>query len=116
MFALLLVAAETAWSEDLTFRLKNPSGFDRHEVFEVQVPATTDLSQKVLKDQDGNIMDTPAHASDLTVVNGERPAVNSIQAKEREQQFEAWCDERQRKYKETTESTSQTGEPVLRGT
>ena len=69
-----------------------------------------------LKDQDGKIMDTPAHASDLTVVNGERPAVNSIQAKEREQRFEAWCDERQRKYKETTESTSQTGEPVLRGT
>ena len=69
-----------------------------------------------LKDENGKIMDTLAHASDLTVVNGERPTANSSRAAEKEQQFAAWCLERQRGYEEASRIESQTGGPVLRGT
>ena len=43
-----------------------------------------------LKDQDGKIAETLAHASDLMVVNGERPQLNIIRTKAYLRRFEPW--------------------------
>ena len=47
-----------------------------------------------LKDQDGKIAETLAHASDLMVVNGERPQLNIIRTKAyQRRRFEPWSKE-----------------------
>ena len=59
-----------------------------------------------LKDQSGKIVDTLAHASDLMVVNNERPAVSSITAKPRStnwRRYEPWSKQQEQGFRRRME-------------
>ena len=63
-----------------------------------------------LKDKNGQIAETLAHASDLSVVNGERPCLNIIRTKAywRKYKFDRWCEERQKQAQPETKQKAKT--------
>ena len=58
-----------------------------------------------LRDQNGKVAETLAHASDLMVVNGERPQLNIIrtEANMRRKRFEPWSKEQLQGFEKWTQ-------------